>query len=191
MGQAEGKEDTANVNTKSAIRTAGGGTLALAIAMLEDKHLDAQPHSDYPFGDRYPDGRPKTGDAANFGVYKMDWYMIQQCSAARPIIGDRPASYVWQSAGARINSDPKLATHILLEAMRIWSTEAPNPGSPKAGNFWAGHRWGETGLKNLPGTNWKDILRYYRSVQAIKAKCDADATVWTSIIRYWVEVPPV
>ena len=42
-------EDTANVGAKRAIQSAGGGTLALAIAMEEDKHLDAHPHSDYPF----------------------------------------------------------------------------------------------------------------------------------------------
>jgi glycosyl hydrolase family 134 len=187
VGKTEDKENTANVNTKYAIRKAGGTTLALAIAMLEDKHLRAN----YPFGDIYPDGKPKIGDAANFGIYKMNWYMIQQCPSAKRIIGNRPPSFVWQNMGTRINNDPQLATEILLQAMKLWSTDLPNPTIPKTGNFWAGHRWGESGLKNLTGTNWNDILRYYQSVQAIKSKCDNDDTVWESDVRYWVNLPPV
>jgi hypothetical protein len=189
---AQGKpihvENTAKVDTKRAIMSKGGGTLALAIAMSEDKHLDGQPHADYPFGDVMPDGTPKIDDWANFGIYKMNWHMIQQCPSAQALIGSRPPSYVWEMVGKRINGDPALATTILLEAMRKWATGPPNPAAPAPGNFWAGHRWGESGLKNLAGTRWSDILEYYCAVQTVKGRCDQDATVWTSAVRYGVQV---
>lgn len=191
MAPLEGQENTANIDTKAAIQAAGGGTLLLAIAMLEDSHLEARPHADYPFGDKYPDGAPKTGDAANFGIYKMNWFMIRQCLSVKPIIGSQPAAFAWRAAGNRINGDPKLATRVILEAMSKWSSSAPSATGASAGNFWAGHRWGESGLRALPGTDWKDIDAYYRSVQTIKRKCDADETVWTTAIRYWVRLPPV
>lgn len=181
------KENTANINTKTAIRSSGGGTTHLAIAMLEDKRLEAT----YPFGDKLPDGTPKTGDAANFGVYKMNWYMIKQCPSARPLIGSPAIASAWQVAGKRINSDPGLATKLLSEAMVLWSTAAPNPSAPTGGNFWAGHRWGESGLKNLPTTDWLDIQTYYHAVLQIKAACDADPNVWTSKVRYYVKVKNV
>jgi len=185
-----GREYTANAATKQAIRQAGGGSLALAIAMLENKFLIAWPHADYPFGDRSPDGTPKTGDAANFGVFKMNWFMIRQCPTGLALIEDQPAP-TWSSVGTLINADAGLATRLLLEAMEKWSIAAPDPANPVAGNFWAGHRWGETGLMALPETDWPDIARYYRSVQVIKARCERDDEVWSTNVRYWVDVPPV
>ena len=188
MGLTVFKENTANAATKSAIKAAGGGTLCLAIAMEEDKHLVSQPHGDYPFGDIYPGGAAKTGDAANFGVYKMNWYMLQQCASARPLIGSQPPNYAWRSAGTRINNDVGLATKLLLEAMNTWSIAAPKPA---ANNFWGGHRWGQSGLDNAPGVDWKDIRAYYDAVLAIKAECDKDADVWASTTRYGVKVKNV
>jgi hypothetical protein len=176
-----GSEFTASIATKSAIFASGGETLELAIAMLENEDLLA----DYPFGDC------KTGDAANFGIYKMNWYMIKRCPSAMPLIGSNPASSVSTGVGKAINSDAMLATKILLEAMKRWPTDAPDPTKPVSNNFWAGHRWGQSGLDNWPDTNWGDIQRYYLSVQAIKAKCDLEATVWTTDVRYWVDVPAV
>jgi hypothetical protein len=86
--------------------------------MLEDKSLPA----DYPFGDQSPGGVPKIGDAANFGIFKMNWYMIRQCPSAMAILGSQPASTAWKTVGATINSNPTLATQILLEGMGLWST---------------------------------------------------------------------
>ncbi len=184
------QENTANVSAKSAILRAGGGTLALAMAMLEDKHLNAVPHSDYPFGDQYPNGQLKIEDAANFGVFKMNWHMIKQCPSMNMIAGNSAGSCSWRVVGARINGDPKLATQLLMEAMKIWTSAAPNSAAP-LGNFWAGHRWGESGLKGIPPTDWNDVSCYYRSVQAIKQKCDSDPTVWNTTVRYGAWVKPV
>jgi hypothetical protein len=177
-----GSQLTASIATKFTILATKGGTLALAIAMLENESLLCN----YPFGDGKDDG------AANFGIYKMNWDMIQQCPTAMKIIGAEPASTVWNTVGATINSDPALATQLLLEGIGKWSTAAPDPNNPVENNFWAGQRWATTGLTNgASPSQWTDIQTYYLAVQAIKAKCDRDSTVWTSNIRYWVNLPPV
>jgi glycosyl hydrolase family 134 len=200
--KAAPKADTADVATKQIIQSNAGGTIALAIAMLENATLS----SDYPFGDC------KIGWAANFGVFKMNWYMICQCrTAARLISPDfvfngSPTETNGQNGevalceenrvGTIINADAAIATMILNEAMEKWSTAAPMLGD--LGNFWAGHRWGESGLRNLaahkdwPITRmWSDIQLYYRSVQWAKCMCDHDPCAWTTAVRYGAIVPPV
>lgn len=177
----------ASIATKAVIQANRGGTLALAIAMLEDGTLQC----DYPFGDVYPNGILKTGDAANFGIYKMNWYMIQQCPSAKALFPNQPGSDSWKAAGTKINGDAGLATHILLEAMNKWSMNEPDPNAPVTGNFWAGHRWGESGLNNQMPTDWQDVLNYYLAVKAITDKCDSDSSVWTTNVRYGVNVPNV
>ena len=121
----------------------------------------------------------------------MNWFMIRQCPSAIALIGSNVGSTILTTVGMTINGDVRLATKILLEAVEKWSTEAPDPSHPVADSFWAGHRWGQSGLDNLAGTDWPDILRYYLAVQAIKAKCDLDPTVWITDIRYWVDVHAV
>jgi hypothetical protein len=193
---------TADVATKQIIQSSQGGTLALAIAMLEDATLSA----DYPFGDG------KAGWAANFGIFKMNWFMICQCpTAARLIAPDFVFTGTSTEANGRIgevalcelnrvgtiiNGDAGLATAILKEAMARWSIAEPIVGD--LGNFWAGHRWGESGLRNLSphkdwplGRMWPDIQLYYRSVQWAKHMCDHDPRVWTTPVRYGAIVPPV
>jgi hypothetical protein len=194
------------IQTKQAIYDATGeeDTLALAIAMLESDRLS----SDYPFGDVYPVEHPspsgtlipKTGDAANFGIYKMNWFMIRQLPAGKEEIrraagGEGgevlPDGEIQNIVGARINADAGLATRILLEAFATSSLEAPDPAHPEPGNFWGGHRWGESGWTNVPGTDWHDVRRYYDAVRLIQAACDDDPAIWTSDIRYGVVVPNV
>ena len=55
----------------------------------------------YPYGDVLPDGTPKTGDSANFGLFKNNWYMLRTyCSKfAGQGEGD------WNN-GAVLNTDP-------------------------------------------------------------------------------------
>src|SRR5262245_25404258 len=56
---------------KQAIRNAGGDVLDVAIAMLETERMQ----TNYAYGDN------KTGDAANFGLFKQNWLMLRQsCS---------------------------------------------------------------------------------------------------------------
>jgi len=57
---------------KKAITAAGGETLDLAVAMLENEDMKA----DYTYGDG------KKDDSANFGVFKQNWYMIRNSGRA-------------------------------------------------------------------------------------------------------------
>ncbi|MCJ1365340.1 hypothetical protein MMC16_004461 [Acarospora aff. strigata] len=71
------------VNRKKFLQSVGANARDLAIAILEN---GCKMNSDYPFGDVYPakDGKPakpKTGDAANFGLFKNNWGQIRRhCS---------------------------------------------------------------------------------------------------------------
>src|SRR5262249_35448132 len=98
--------------------------------------------------------------------------------------------------GTMINEDAGIATAILKEAMGKWSTAAPDFGD--LGKFWAGHRWGESGLRNLPAGRdwpitrmWPDIQFYYQSVRWVQCMCDHDPYVWTTPVRYGAIVPAV
>lgn len=88
---------------KKAILTAGGNTLDLAIAMLETDDMK----TDYPFG-AYPPmtcvnslalnakaatGDKKSGDSANFGVFKQNWRMIRACAKRAGLQGQGPSQY--------------------------------------------------------------------------------------------------
>lgn len=198
------------IDTKQTIaRETGGNTLVLAIASQETDTLSASeyPFGDslppVPFRLNEPtlDARglsrvpslasqlrlqrmgfqeAKTGDAANFGVYKMNWYMIKQTPTGMNLIKNAHKEYrgneeVEIYVGRMINADPKIATRILQEAMSKWSTEVPNPELPpekRKDNFWAGQRRGSTGLDGEG--NWYDILDYYDSVMKIKKRIDQD-----------------
>ncbi|RKK71285.1 hypothetical protein BFJ69_g11133 [Fusarium oxysporum] len=93
---------------KQAILNAGGNTLDLAIAMLEDEHMS----TDYKYGDG------KTLDAANFGLFKVNWGMLRN--------------------GAKLNSD------IYADVASRWDCQEYY-GYDK---WFAGHRNGATGLSN-------------------------------------------
>jgi hypothetical protein len=167
-------QSTASLATKTSIKANLGGTIALAIAMQETADLLCN----YPFGDG------KDGDAANFGIYKMNWGMISRCASTPRGLPD--------DVGRQINDDPGLATKILLDAMRLWSTNPPEPNHPIADNFWAGHRWGASGLQNLsPPADWDDIQDYYLAIHVIKAKCDGNDSVWDTTLRYGLDVDPI
>jgi hypothetical protein len=56
---------------KQAVTRAGGNVQDLAIAMLETDNMQ----TNYPYGDN------KSGDAANFGIFKQNWFMLRNaCS---------------------------------------------------------------------------------------------------------------
>lgn len=161
------------------------------------------------FSDTLPVGH-KTDDAANFGLYKMNWYMIKQCPRAQQVIQRvrsektdlKKDGEIQEAVGKEINKDVVLATEILLDAMTIWSTAEPDPANRTPNNFWAGHRMGETGLRNLPpnwfgkrdklrDSYWLDILGYYKAVKAIKITCDQHPNIWHNNRRYYSYVPAI
>ncbi|MGA8087136.1 MAG: hypothetical protein WCA10_07510 [Terracidiphilus sp.] len=153
-------------------------------------------------------GGPKTGDAANFGLYKMNWLMIRQTPTGESLIereqrilakeirrnGEEFAPTDWSveaAVGRLINSSTALATRIMVEAMDKWHAEnPPDPKHPTPGNFWAGHRAGSTGLNDPGSADWNDILDYYLAVMAIRARLDNDkeGTLTNGPLRIGVNV---
>jgi hypothetical protein len=75
---------------KQEILKAGGSTLDIAIAMLESDTMQA----DYAYGQSIRSnnleqprwlyscsvGDNKSGDAANFGIFKQNWGLLRECS---------------------------------------------------------------------------------------------------------------
>jgi hypothetical protein len=70
-------------NRKKAIIGAGGNTLDLAIAMLETENMG----TNYPYGDN------KSGDSANFGVFKQNWGMLRVCASRAGFVGQSASQY--------------------------------------------------------------------------------------------------
>jgi hypothetical protein len=158
--------------------------------------------------DELPGGQ-KTGDAANFGLYKMNWLMIRQTEWGKMLIeleterqtqkirenkqNFAPTAWNVEAAvGDKINKSTDIASVILQQAMEMWHAEIPpEPDHPTKGNFWAGHRAGWTGLNNPGAADWDDIVFYYNAVMAIKAKLDSDKTgkFTTGNSRLGVKVP--
>jgi hypothetical protein len=153
--------------------------------------IEAKPETRTFQGDELP-GWQKHGDAANFGLYKMNWLMIKQTEIGKSEIekerakqakkihkakGDfAPTDWSVEAAvGDKINKSTDLATRIMLEAMDKWHAEIPpDPIHPAAGNFWAGHRAGWTGLNSPGSADWDDIRFYYDAVMAIKEQLGSD-----------------
>ncbi|KAL8708516.1 MAG: hypothetical protein Q9220_006568, partial [cf. Caloplaca sp. 1 TL-2023] len=64
---------------KQDLKNKGANAQDLAIAIMESSC--AMSGTAYPFGDKTPDGKPKTGDSANFGLFKNNWGNIRKyCS---------------------------------------------------------------------------------------------------------------
>jgi hypothetical protein len=149
----------------------------------------------------------KRGDAANYGLYKMNWYMIKQTEAGRKLIEQAVAATQYRGkapsedigiqhlVGKWLNADPAKATAVLADAMAQWSMKAPDSYSLRnehqRDNFWAGHRMGQRGLDGDPSLDWQDIRGYYDSVQLIRSEMEKDKDIWHNDKRIGVNVPNI
>ena len=148
------------------------------------------------YGDMVP--QRKTGGSANYGAFKMNWYMIRQTASGVALEGMVRSSYsnlspddVADRAGEIINRDLALATQIIVEAWHKWGHAEPDRGNPETSKFWAGQRWGQTGLLEDAYGHFTDVHRYYSGVKKIKDACAKDPQIWTNDLRYWSEVPAI
>jgi hypothetical protein len=150
---------------KQAILEAGGNVLDLAVAMLETRRMKAN----YPYGDG------KTGDAANFGIFKQNWLMIR--SSVSQYAGLGADDY---RTGSVLNHDLRWDIHVLHASQGHYGLD----------RLWfAGHRGGQSGLDG----RWSqdDINNYRQAIFWIRDQIEADATYRTDNTRFWVDVPPV
>ncbi|EEU33800.1 uncharacterized protein NECHADRAFT_89135 [Fusarium vanettenii 77-13-4] len=150
---------------KQAILNAGGNTLDIAIAMLEDENMQ----TNYKYGDG------KTDDAANFGLFKVNWGMLRVCASRAGFVGQTKDQ--WNN-GAKLNSD------IYADVASRWDCQ-----NYYGYNMWfAGHRNGATGLSN---PNTEDIKFYRESVEWIQSQIDSDTKYKSDDTRFWVDVTPI
>jgi hypothetical protein len=151
-------------NRKQAILDTNGTVLDIAIAMLESDDMAAT----Y----RYGDG--KTGDAANFGIFKQNWLMIR--SSWKQYANLKDTDY---NLGAILNKDLKLDIRVLHGSQAYYGLS----------RLWfAGHRNGQSGLDN---PNTPDIATYRNAVHWIRDQLNANSKFRTDDTRFWVRVKPI
>jgi hypothetical protein len=148
---------------KQQILNTGANTLDLAVAMLETDTMQAN----YTYGDG------KTGDSANFGIFKQNWFMIRTSVSQYSSYG--PSQY---NAGAALNSNLS------------WDIQVLHASQNKYGiyDWFAGHRDGQSGLSN-PGTT--DINNYRTAVYWIQSQLNSNSANLSNNTRFWVSVPAI
>jgi len=149
---------------KKQITAAGGTTLDLAIAMMETDNMQ----TNYAYGDN------KSGDSANFGIFKANWMMIR--AACSQFSGQTAAEY---NNGAALNSD-------LSADINCRHTSQNHYGEAK---WFAGHRNGASGLSN-PDTT--DINNYKNGVLWLQSQITSNSKYLTDDTRFWIDgIPPI
>lgn len=148
---------------KQAILRSGGGIWDIAIAMLENDHLS----TDYPYGDN------KSGDSANFGIFKQNWFMLR--TSTSQFKGQSTAEW---NHGAVLNKDLRADIKARQESQNFYGAD----------KWFGGHRDGETGLNN-PQT--ADINRYKDAVNWIHDQLASDQKYLTDDTRFWVDVTAI
>ncbi|KAI8330071.1 hypothetical protein BC941DRAFT_456933 [Chlamydoabsidia padenii] len=148
---------------KQAVLNNGGGTLELAIAMLETNTMT----TNYTYGDG------KTGDAANFGIFKQGWFMIR--SSTEEFKQYNATDY---KKGTILNTNLKEDIKIRQESEKFYGID----------KWFGGHRNGETGLNN-PDT--QDIANYKNAVFWIQKQIESDHKYLSDDTRFWVDVVPI
>jgi hypothetical protein len=146
---------------KQAILNNGGNTLDMAIAMEETENMQAT----YAYGDG------KSGDAANFGIFKQNWYMLRTSVPQYEPYG--PSAW---NAGAALNNNLN------------WDIQCLHDGQNHYGlyNWFAGHRDGPTGLSN---PNTTDINNYRNAIYWIQSQINNGHQ--TDNVRFWVNIPAI
>jgi hypothetical protein len=148
---------------KQQVLGAGASVLDLAVAMLETDTMQAN----YTYGDG------KSGDSANFGIFKQNWYMLRtSCSY---FSGQTASQY---NNGAVLNSS-------LGEDVSCINQSQSHYGLTL---WFAGQRDGQSGLSN---PNQTVITEYQVAVEWIESQLNASSSNRTNDTRFWVSVPAI
>jgi hypothetical protein len=148
---------------KQAILNKGGNVLDLAVAMLETETMQAN----YTYGDG------KTGDSANFGIFKQNWYMLRiSCSQFQ---GQSSRQY---NNGAVLNSNLSADISCIHQSQGHYGIDT----------WFGGQRNGETGV-NKPNT--ADINTYKDAVYWIRDQLLSNAQYLKDDTRFFVKVEAI
>ncbi len=148
---------------KQQILKAGASTLDLAVAMLETNTMQAT----------YASGDGKTMDAANFGIFKQDWYMLR--SVCSRFLGLTSSQYL---AGALLNSSLSADVACINQSQRYYGLST----------WLAGERYGQTGIGH---PNTPDIAMYTTAIYWIQGQLTSRSANLSNNTRFWVAVPAI
>ncbi|OQN95233.1 hypothetical protein B0A48_18727 [Cryoendolithus antarcticus] len=148
---------------KKAVTSASGNTLDMAVAMLETDNMKTT----YAYGDN------KSGDSANFGIFKQNWGLLRVCSSK--FKGQSASQY---NNGAALNSDLAADIKALHDCQSYYGIN----------KWFAGHRNGASGLSN---PNTADINTYKNAVYWIQTQINSNSKYKTDDTRFWVDVTPI
>ncbi|BDI30156.1 hypothetical protein CCAX7_22070 [Capsulimonas corticalis] len=148
-------------NAKNSALNAGASSTELAIGMLETDSMS----SNYTYGDG------KSGDSANFGFMKNNWYMYRvSCSQ---FAGQGSAQ--WNN-GASANNNYGNAVNYCNQCINHFGWTS----------FWEVQRGGQGRIGN-----WNaDTDEYYQAVNWIQQQISNNNS-WHDDVRYWVSVPAI
>ncbi|AMD21995.1 HGL345Cp [Eremothecium sinecaudum] len=145
---------------KQVVLGEGGNTLDMAIAMLETNDMTTK----YPYHDN------KSGDAANYGIFKQNFYMLRTCCT--DFLKFTAEDY---KEGDILNTDLKKDISCRHQCEEKYGYDV----------WFAGHRNGENGVHD-PKTD--DIQDYKDAVAWIKSQLESDPKYLSDDTRFWVEV---
>jgi hypothetical protein len=148
---------------KQQVLSAGASVLDLAVAMLETDTMQAN----YAYGDG------KTGDAANFGIFKQNWYMLRtSCSY---FSGQTASQY---NNGAVLNGNLGEDVSCINQSQNHYGLTL----------WFAGQRDGQSGLSN---PNQTVITEYQVAVEWIESQLNSSSSNLSNDTRFWVSVPAI
>ncbi|KAG2199502.1 hypothetical protein INT47_009956 [Mucor saturninus] len=148
---------------KQQILNSGGGVYDIAIAMLETTNLG----TDYVYGDG------KTGDSANFGIFKQNWFMLRTSTSQFKKYNKNNSNL-----GSVLNKHLAQDIKARQESQKFYGPD----------KWFAGHRNGESGLSN-PYT--QDITDYKNGVNWIHSQLIKDKKYLSDDTRFWIYVVPI
>jgi hypothetical protein len=146
---------------KQQVLKAGASTLDLAVAMEETDQMQAN----YPYGDN------KSGDAANFGIFKQNWLMLR--SACSRFLGQSSSQY---NNGSVLNSNLSADVSCINQSQSHYGIT----------KWFGGHRDGQSGLNN---PNTTDINNYKNAIYWIQSQLNSGHL--SDNIRFWVNIPAI
>ena len=156
-GLSAGTEQVSGIsNVKKQIYAAGGDDIAVAVAMLESKGMNQ------------PDDT-KTGDAANYTIFNMNWYAIR--TKLYPSLGANDAYKVKSEFTGSVANQTKA----FMKYKKAWGSD-----------FYKIHRGGQSALNGGYAT---EVAQYKDAIDFIAKQIKANTTYQTDDTRIWVDVP--
>ena len=156
-GLSAGTEQVSGIGSiKKQIYAAGGDDISVAVAMLESKGMNQSDDT-------------KSGDAANYTIFNMNWYAIRV--KLYPSLGPNDAYKVKSQFTGSISNQTKT----FMKYKSSWGS-----------NFYKIHRGGQSALS---GAYASQVADYQDAIQFIAKQLANNPSFRSDDTRVWVSVP--